>query len=127
MEHEDDSAIGNAGLDQAKIDEEYENLIKFFVENYHSSDLYCDATVEHPEVKDIKGDEDAIAVVTPWCYQYKLLATRNFLNVVRLPQTSYVKLTTTCVTACFVAFFFWQAGAYEPNNGPNTKHYEQIF
>jgi hypothetical protein len=50
-------------------------------------------------------------VVTPWGYQYRLLATRNFLNVIRLPQTSYVKLLTTCVTATFVAFFFWQAGA----------------
>lgn len=50
-------------------------------------------------------------MVTPWGYQYRLLATRNFLNVIRLPQTSYVKLLTTCVTATFVAFFFWQAGA----------------
>ena len=50
-------------------------------------------------------------MVTGWGYQYRLLATRNFLNVIRLPQTSYVKLLTTCVTATFVAFFFWQAGA----------------
>ena len=50
-------------------------------------------------------------MVTPWGYRYRLLATRNFLNVIRLPQTSYVKLLTTCVTATFVAFFFWQAGA----------------
>jgi hypothetical protein len=33
---------------------------------------------------------------------------------VRLPQTSYVKLLTTSVTATFVAFFFWQVGAYIP-------------
>jgi len=47
---------------------------------------------------------------------------------VRLPQTSYVKLTTTCVTACFVAFFFWQAGAYVSNDGTVTAtEYEQIF
>lgn len=80
-------------------------------------DMKCDATVRHPDVLEITGSESAIEVVTPWCYQYKLLATRNFLNVVRLPQTSYVKLTTTCVTACFVAFFFWQAGAEVPNDG----------
>lgn len=67
------------------------------------------------------------------------MATRNFLNVIRLPQTSYVKLTTTCVTASFVAFFFWQSGAYidkmpYDKNG-NDKHdtnkiirdYSQIF
>lgn len=127
-EEEDSNAIGAAGLDQAKIDAEYEKLIEFFVNKYHSSELECDPTIRHPEVKEITGTEDSIEVVTPWCYQYKLLATRNFLNVVRLPQTSYVKLTTTCVTACFVAFFFWQAGAYVPDDNTITAtEYEQIF
>jgi len=73
----------------------------------------CDCTIRHPDVIRIEDDNSAPEVVTPWCYQYKLLATRNFLNVIRLPQTSYVKLTTTCITASFVAFFFWQAGAYQ--------------
>jgi len=81
------------------------------VENYFSSELVCNATEVHPEVQTLRDDDDSIQVQTPWFYQYKLLATRNFLNVVRLPQTSYVKLTTTCVTATFVAFFFWQAGS----------------
>lgn len=83
----------------------------------------------HPDVLAITGDEEAIAVVTPWTYQFRLLATRNFLNVIRLPQTSYVKLTTTCVTATFVAFFFWQVGSYEDcienkdGSCKNAKHY----
>lgn len=129
LEHEEDdaNAIGAAGLDQGKIDVEYERLIEFFVQKYSSSDIMVDPRVVHPDVKLITGSEDAIEVVTPWCYQYKLLATRNFLNVVRLPQTSYVKLTTTCVTACFVAFFFWQAGAYVPDDGPDSTGYEQLF
>lgn len=107
QDYEDDSAVGAANLDNDKIDKEYEKLIKFFVEQYHASDLYCDCTIKHPDVIRIEDDNSAPEVVTPWCYQYRLLATRNFLNVIRLPQTSYVKLTTTCVTACFVAFFFW--------------------
>lgn len=128
MDHEDESAVGAAGLDTKKIDEEYDKLIEFFVMKYHASELMCDPGVVHPEVKPISGNEEAIHVVTPWCYQYKLLATRNFLNVVRLPQTSYVKLTTTCVTACFVAFFFWQAGAYVPlDSGYTGTKYSQIF
>lgn len=82
----------------------------------------------HPDCIPITGHEEAIAVVTPWCYQYKLLATRNFLNIVRLPQTSYVKLLTTCVTASFVAFFFWQAGAYVGlNSGTTDTEYSQKF
>lgn len=38
------------------------------------------------------------------------------MNILRLPQTSYVKLITTCVTAGFAALLFWQAGAYIPTN-----------
>lgn len=54
----------------------------------------------------------------------------------RLPQTSYVKLTTTCVTATFVAFFFWQSGSanfvnkYPNPNNPNEsvgQYYTGIF
>ena len=81
------------------------------MENYFGSELVCKAEERHPDVLELKGDDTSIQVQTPWGYQYRLLATRNFLNVIRLPQTSYVKLTTTCVTATFVAFFFWQAGA----------------
>lgn len=57
LEHEEDdaNAIGAAGLDQAKIDIEYEKLIEFFVNKYHSSELECDPTVRHPEVKEITG------------------------------------------------------------------------
>lgn len=42
-----------------------------------------------------------------WVYQYGLLAKRNFLNVVRLPNTSYVKVIVTVITAilCIVLFY----------------------
>lgn len=50
---------------------------------------------------------DDVVTQTPWCYQFNLLAKRNFLNLIRLPQTSYVKLITTCVTAGFAALLFW--------------------
>lgn len=112
MDHEEEGKIGLAGVNHEEIDAEYKALIKFFHDSYLASDLKNDHTVKHPDCIPIQGDEEAITVVTPWCYQYKLLATRNFLNVIRLPQTSYVKLLTTCVTSTFVAFFFWQAGAY---------------
>jgi ABC-type multidrug transport system permease subunit len=52
---------------------------------------------------------------------------------VRLPQTSYVKLTTTCVTATFVAFFFWQSGSSNFVNKPipagetEGQYYTGIF
>ena len=87
-----------------------------------ASDLACDPLVIHPDVKPISANSEALQVITPWSYQYRLLATRNFLNVVRLPQTSYVKLLTTCVTATF-AFFFWQAGAEIPVASGSTLGY----
>merc|ERR1712127_365200 len=128
MDHEEDGKIGLAGLDHAAIDAQYAALIKYFHDSYEASELRNDPDVKHPDCIPITGDEEAISVVTPWCYQYKLLATRNFLNVVRLPQTSYVKLLTTCVTATFVAFFFWQAGAYVGyRSGTTPTEYSQIF
>jgi hypothetical protein len=42
-----------------------------------------------------------------WCYQFDLLAKRNFLNLMRLPQTSYVKFIVTCLTAAFCIVLFY--------------------
>lgn len=45
-----------------------------------------------------------------WCYQFGLLARRNFLNLLRLPQTSYVKLIVTLLTAGFCIILFARVG-----------------
>ena len=74
------------------------------------SELRCDASVVNPECRALEGDEELIHIKVSFCYQWKLLATRNFRNIVRLPQTSYVKLLTTTVTALFASFLFWQTG-----------------
>jgi hypothetical protein len=47
---------------------------------------------------------------TSFCYQFSLLSKRNFLNLLRLPQTSYVKVLTTCVTALFAILLFFNVG-----------------
>lgn len=47
------------------------------------------------------------AVQTSFFYQFGLLCRRNFLNLLRLPQTSYVKLLTTCLTAIFAILLFF--------------------
>lgn len=97
-------------IDNDKIEQEYETLITKFHNDYQRSDLKCNADEVHPNIVAIDGGRGAISQ-TPWCYQFNLLAKRNFLNLIRLPQTSYVKLITTCVTAGFAALLFWQAGA----------------
>lgn len=62
----------------------------------------------HPDVKPIQADSNEGGVKTSFFYQFGLLAGRNFLNLVRLPQTSYVKLMTTVLTACFAILLFFQ-------------------
>jgi len=48
-----------------------------------------------------------MGVQTSFFYQFGLLCRRNFLNLLRLPQTSYVKLLTTCLTALFAILLFF--------------------
>jgi len=95
-------------INQAEIDTKYEELINMFDRSYQKSPLRCDAN-ELVETKSLEGK--SVLQQTPWFYQFNLLAKRNFLNLVRLPQTSYVKLITTAVTAIFAALLFWKSGA----------------
>jgi len=53
------------------------------------------------------GVDSAVTRMASWCLQYALLCERGFKNVVRLPQTSYVKLLVTVVTAAFVMILYW--------------------
>lgn len=71
----------------------------------------------HPEIEPLTGDETDIAVRTSFCYQFKLLARRNFLNILRLPQTSYVKLAVTVLTASFAVLLFYGSGKINNNQG----------
>lgn len=49
------------------------------------------------------------------------MAKRNFLNIIRLPQTSYVKILTTCMTALFAVLLFWFSGEYNSQTLQNVK------
>ena len=91
-----------------EIKKEYEKLIQFFDAKYTASELKVDPAVKHPDCVPLEGDEDIVNIKLGFCYQWKLLATRNFRNIVRLPQTSYVKFATTTITAIFASFLFWQ-------------------
>lgn len=122
LDHEEEGQVGMSGMDDNKIEAEYKKLIEYFDLKYMQSELKNDPNDYDPQCIPLTGEEEAIEVVTPWCYQWKLLATRNFLNVIRLPQTSYVKLTTTCVTALFVSFFFFRAGKYMPIDSTATDY-----
>lgn len=67
------------------VDEAYQRKIEFLVSKYEGNHMQLrnDYTYEHPDCQQINGG--AITATTPWCYQFNLLAKRNFLNLIRLP------------------------------------------
>ena len=92
-------------MTQAQIQEEYTKRIEYFNESYQKSALKNDIKAIHPEVKPI-ASSDVQQNEVSWWYQLGLLLRRNFLNTVRLPQTSYVKLIVTIITAIFTIILF---------------------
>ena len=74
-----------------------------------------DPEVVHKDVRALDmGADNQGGTQTGFFYQFGLLCRRNFLNLLRLPQTSYVKLLTTCLTALFAILLFFNVGNDEP-------------
>jgi hypothetical protein len=83
-------------------------MIEYYDSNYQDSDLVNKPDVVSPHIKQINvSDKNGGKLATGFWYQFGLLASRNFLNLLRLPQTSYVKLLTTILTALFAVLLFW--------------------
>jgi len=89
----------------AQIQEEYSERIKYFHDSYQKSSLKNDHKSQYPGIEPI-SDSDVSQNHVGWCYQLGLLLKRNFLNTLRLPQTSYVKLIVTIITAIFTIILF---------------------
>lgn len=106
IENDATAETGSFMHDRARIEEIYKETINLLVTKYYESDLCCDHKVKHPECLPITDSKDS-APQTSFCYQFGLLARRNFSNIIRLPQTSYVKLITTVLTASFASILFW--------------------
>lgn len=90
---------------QAQVQEEYTKRIEYFHSSYQNSALKNDHKAVHPQVKPITN-QDVQENHVSWFYQLGLLLKRNFLNTARLPQTSYVKLIVTIITAIFTIILF---------------------
>jgi len=124
IEFDMDEAVDGEVVDAEKIEEEYKKLIDFFDDNYNRSTLQNNPDITHEDIRPVVKSD--VVTQTSWCYQFNLLAKRNFLNLVRLPQTSYVKLITTCVTAGFAALLFWKAGALIPDTPVTTLNHLKL-
>lgn len=110
----DEQEKGNAIVDKEDIAKKYEEKINFFVEEYLNKGLVNDHKEKHPSIKGIDKNQGATGPSTSFFYQFGLLCRRNFLNLLRLPQTSYVKVLTTVVTAVFAILLFFDVGTDEP-------------
>lgn len=86
----------------------YQKRIDQFSQNYEASALRNDPNSTEKSVRPIsKEEQDRMTRSnSSWCYQFTLLAQRNFINIMRLPQTSYVKLIVTILTALFCVVLF---------------------
>jgi ABC-type multidrug transport system ATPase subunit len=71
--------------DPKNIKDEYEKLINFFDAKYMLSDLRCKPDVIDTRCLPLDGSEALVNVKVSFCYQWKLLAQRNFRNIMRLP------------------------------------------
>lgn len=90
---------------QVELQKVYTERIDYFHSEYLKSELVNDYKYVCSETTPL-SDQDRQDTQTSWCYQLGLLLKRNFLNIIRLPQTSYVKLLVTVVTAIFTIILF---------------------
>jgi hypothetical protein len=93
------------GKSPAQIQEEYTKRIEYFHESYQKSSLKNDPKARFPGIQAIEAS-DIHQNQIGWWHQLGLLLKRNFLNTIRLPQTSYIKLIVTIITAIFTIILF---------------------
>lgn len=83
-------------------------MIEYYDDCYQKSQLKNDHLALSADIQQLAISGQEGKLTTGFCFQFALLASRNFLNLLRLPQTSYVKLITTVLTACFAILLFFQ-------------------
>lgn len=89
------------------VREKYSKAIAFFDEKYQTSlEMKNDHNYVDPSATEL--DANMATRMASWCLQFYLLADRNLKNVLRLPQTSYIKLMVTTITAAFCMILYWQ-------------------
>ena len=104
-EQEDTEDRNELMRSQTAIFDEYTKRIDYFNQSYQTSALKNDYTYNSPLVSELTS-QDIYSRQVSWFYQLVLLIRRNFMNIIRLPQTSYVKVLVTIVTAAFTIILF---------------------
>ena len=89
------------------LEARYRERIEHFVNGYEKSDLANrpDKIIEESEVKPIEIEHGSYNR-TSWCYEFKLLAQRNWLNQVRLPHVTITRFFTTVTLGIIMVLIY---------------------
>lgn len=105
----DESQRHESLVELENIQQQYDKRIALFDRAYASSELKNDEnavpagiTFEKLTEGKFGGDQKS------WCYTMGLIASRNWMNRVRLPQTGYLGLFVTVVQSLIVDLLYWQ-------------------
>lgn len=100
-------------VDRERVMALYQKQISYLGGHYEKSELYCDPDSKtNTMVRRISKEEQErfAKQASSWCYQFTMLANRNFLNMFRLPESSQMKFAVMFLAAGFTCTLFAQFG-----------------
>ena len=90
---------------RSKVQEDYNQKIDFLADKYEESELKWDISEVHPEATRLESaNEYRLAIL----FQFFLLFWRSFINIIRIPISSYVRGITYAVLAIVWVLVFGQ-------------------
>ena len=110
IESYDDRVAGDENelaRSRTKIEEDYNQKITYIADKYDESDLKIDPDDMHPDALELKTDKD---FRTNMFVQFWFLLIRSFLNIIRIPLASWVKLFTYVFLAVLTILVHRQVG-----------------
>jgi hypothetical protein len=104
-------------LDQAavvgavqEVQTKYEERIRHFETSYNTSELRNDPNEQSPGLSPITVESIKSHSNNSWLYMWLLLMKRSFLNQLRLPQQSYIKLFSCILVGLFAVAVYGDIG-----------------
>jgi len=89
-----------------EIQEDYRQKIQNFYLEYEKSDLKCNSEEVDPEAPPLSDQWDVVTYRANIFKQYFLILMRSFLNLVRIPLASYVKVISIIIISVMIILIF---------------------
>ena len=94
---------------KSAIEENYTQQLKFFYDQYQSSELLWDFDTVRPDVEEIEKNDKSITKISKLT-QFTLLLKRELKNIIRIPLTSYVKMISIFLVWIIVILVYGRLG-----------------